>query len=110
MTGGISISGIERMKHFREKNHKTCSAIEAEGKTNREISKYYEFKNKFVIKQLIARYNRKQRMLKAGIVPRRKGRPPKGYIVTSDEKGNKIKRLKMENALLRSFLQIVGRK
>jgi len=110
MTGGISMSGKEGMKHFGEKIISHVLQMKAEGKTNREISEYYEFKDKLVIKQLISRYNRRQRMLKAGILPRRKGRPPNGYIVTADEKDNEIKRLKMENALLRSFLQIVGRK
>lgn len=110
MTGGISMSGQKGMKHFGDKIINDVLKMKAEGKTNREISEYYEFKDKSIIKQLIKRFNRKQRMVEAGIVPRRKGRPPKGYGVTIDEKDNEIKRLKMENELLRSFLQIAGRK
>lgn len=104
------MSGKKGMKHFGEKIINDVLQMRAEGKTNREISDYYELKDKFVIKRLITRYNRNQKMVKTGIVPRRKGRPPKGYIVTDDEKDNEIKRLKMENELLRSFLQNVGRK
>lgn len=110
MTGGINVSGQKGIKHFGEQIISDVLRMKAQGKTNREISEYYGFKDKYVIKQLIKRYNRKQKMIQAGIVPRRKGRPPKGYVVTEAEKDNEIKRLKMENELLRSFLQIAGRK
>lgn len=112
MIGGISMSGKKGIKHFGEHIIDDVLRMKAAGKTNREISEFYEFENKYVIKGLIKRFNRKQKMLLAGIVPRRKGRPPKCYVVTDDEKDkdNEIKRLKMENELLRSFLQIAGRK
>lgn len=110
MTGGVSMSGKKGTKHFGETIIKDVLQMKSEGKTNREISEYYELKDKYVIKQLLVRYNRKQKLLQAGIVPRRKGRPPKSYTATTDEKDNEIKRLRMENELLRSFLQIVGRK
>jgi len=110
MTGGISVSGQKGMKHFGEQIIDDVLKMKGQGKTNREISEYYEFKDKYVIKRLISRYNRKQKMIRAGIVPQRKGRPSKGYVATEDEKDNEIKRLKMENELLRSFLQIAGRK
>jgi hypothetical protein len=42
--------------------------------------------------------------------PRRRGRPRKNKILTEKEKDNEIKRLTMENDLLRSFLQIAGRR
>lgn len=110
MIGGISMSGKKGVKHFGEHIIDDVLRMKAEGKTNREISEFYEFENKYVIKGLIKRFNQKQKMLLAGIVPRRKGRPPKGYVVKEDEKDNEIKRLKMENELLRSFLQVAGRK
>ncbi|NCB53070.1 MAG: hypothetical protein EOM54_14530 [Clostridia bacterium] len=59
---------------------------------------------------LITRHNRTERQIEAGIVPRRRGRPPKGYKATDSEKDNEIKRLKMENELLRDFLRASGRK
>jgi len=84
--------------------------MKAEGKSNREISEFYGLKDKYVIKQLISRYHRKQKKIAAGIVLLSKGRPRKGSELTDeDKKENQIKQLKMENELLRSFLQIVGR-
>ena len=80
------------------------------GKTNREIAEHYGFKDKYVVKQLVSRHNRQKRYEAAGILPRRRGRPPKGYIPTEKEKDNEIKRLKMENELLRDFLHLAGRK
>lgn len=79
------------------------------GKTRQEIADELGLE-KVQIKSWISRYNRKQRQLEHGIVPRRRGRPSKGYQLTEQEKDNEIKRLKMGNELLRDFLQIVGRK
>lgn len=81
-----------------------------EGKTQREIADYYGFKDKYVVKRYLKRQRKKQRCVEAGITPRRRGRPPKGYQSTEQEKDNEIKRLKMENELLRDFLRIAGRK
>jgi hypothetical protein len=85
-------------------------AMKEEGKTNREISEYFGLRDKYVVKQFISRCHRKQKMIEAGILPRRRGRSPKGYQPTEQEKDNEIKRLKMENELLRDFLRIAGRK
>ena len=85
-------------------------AMKEEGKTNREIAEHYGFKDKYVVKQFVSRYNRQQRRIEVGIVPRRRGRPPKGYEPTEQEKDNEIKRLKMENELLRDFLRHAGRR
>ncbi|RGF32660.1 hypothetical protein DW063_10870 [Ruminococcus sp. AF43-11] len=59
--------------------------------------------------------------MKAGIAIRAKGRPPKDYEITEDMKINelkyiiarkdsKIKRLEMENELMRDFLSLTERK
>ena len=85
-------------------------AMKEEGKTNREIAEYFGFRDKYVVKQCISRYHRKQKQQQAGVLPRRRGRPPKGYQPTEQEKDNEIKRLKMENELLRDFLRTAGRK
>lgn len=98
-------------KHFGDVILNEVLVMKEQGKTNREISEYFGFKDKFVIKQLIARYHRKQKKLQAGIVLRPKGRPRKGMELTIEqEKDNQIRQLKMENELLRSFLQIAGRR
>ena len=80
------------------------------GKTNREIAEHFGFKDKYVVKQLIARRNRNERKVQAGIELRRCGRPPKGHQDTEKWKDNEIKRLKMENELLRDFLRLAGRR
>ena len=85
-------------------------AMKQSGKTNREIAEHCGFKDKYVVKQWLRRYNRRQRALEAGIEPRRRGRPPKGCQPTEREKDTEIKRLKMENELLRDFLRLAGRR
>ena len=85
-------------------------AKKAAGKTNREIAEELGFKDKYVVKEWGKRYNRRIREREAGIVPRRRGRPPKGYKPTEQEKDNAIRRLKMENELLRDFLRLAGRR
>lgn len=77
--------------------------MKAAGKTNREIAEEYGFKDKYGVKKCVKRYNRRKRKREAGIQPRRLGRPPKGYVPTEQEKDNEIRRLKMENELLRVF-------
>lgn len=80
------------------------------GKTHREIAEHFGFRDKYVVKEFIKRYNRVRKQVQAGIIPRLRGRPPKGYVSTEKEKDNEIKRLKMENELLRDFLHLAGRK
>jgi len=84
--------------------------MKEEGKTSREIAEHFGFKDKYVVKQLISRENRNKRKAQAGIPPRRPGRPAKGDPITDKEKDYEIKRLKMENKLLRDFLHLVGRR
>ena len=83
--------------------------MKAEGKTKREIAEHFGL-SKEQVKNLINRHNRAERQKAAGILPRRQGRPPKGYKPTEQEKDNEIKRLKMENELLRDFLRHAGRR
>ena len=87
-------------------------AMEAAGKTKREIAEHFGLRDKYVVKQLLARERRKEEKMVAGILPRPKGRPRKD-TPTRDvvaEQAYEIKRLKMENKLLRDFLQLTGRK
>lgn len=71
--------------------------------------------------EFFKRYNRKQRKLAAGITLKRKGRPPKDYAVSEQDKvaelkyilarkDAKIKALEMENELMRDFLSLTERK
>ena len=85
---------------------KEMREMRAAGKTNREIAEYFGFQDKYVV----TKYNRRMRKMEAGIMPRRRRRPPKGYVPTEQEKENEIRRLKMENELLRDFLRLAGRR
>ena len=91
-----------------------------QGKTLREIADKFGFTKKQV-QEFKTRYNRKQRMLSAGITVKRKGRPPKNYAVREQDKVSqlkyilarkdaKIKSLEMENELMRDFLSLTERK
>lgn len=75
------------------------------GKTHREIADYYGFKNKEVVKQLLTRERRKEKQLFSGKISRStKGRAPK------ESPEAELERLRMENKLLRDFLQSIERK
>ena len=81
------------------------------GKTKREIAEHFGMTTEQV-KELLKRYRRRERKIAAGITPRHKGRPrkdaPPRDVVA--EQAYEINRLKMENKLLRDFLQLTGRK
>ena len=82
------------------------------GKTQREVAEHFGFKDKYVVKELLKRQRAKQRKLEAGIVPRPKGRPRKDAAPRDvvREQAYEIERLRMENKLLRDFLQSAGRR
>ena len=94
--------------------------MKEEGLTGREICEKFGFEKK-QYKNFITRYNRKQEKIAAGIAIKRKGRPPKDYQVSKedkvaqlryiiDRKDAKIKTLEMENELMRDFLSLTERK
>jgi len=94
--------------------------LRKQGKSRKEICKELGFSEK-QLHNFITRYNNKQKKIKAGIALRVKGRPPKDYEITEDMKINelkyiiarkdsKIKRLEMENELMRDFLSHTERK
>ena len=87
-----------------------------QGYSLREISDKFGFTYK-QIRAFKTRYNRKQKKLASGIALRKKGRPPKNYVVSEQDKvaelkyilarkDAKIKSLEMENALMRDFLSL----
>lgn len=103
MSGKREYTHVER---FREEILKRREA----GQTFREIAEQLKFKDKYVVKEFFKRERRKQKNIEAGIVPRQRGRQPKEYRNIEAEKDNEIKRLRMENKLLRDFLHLAGRK
>ena len=111
-------------RHINE-YEKEILEMRKQGKSKREICEKFDFS----IKQLtdfITRYNRKQKKLAAGISIKPKGRPRKDgtelppsiqqlskltqlqYELAMKERH--IKRLEMENELMRDFLSLIGRK
>ena len=87
-------------------------AMEAAGKTKREIAEHFGLRDKYVVKQLLTRERRKEKKIIEGIMPRPKGRPRKNAqpIDIVSQQAYEIDRLKLENKLLRDFLQLTGRK
>ena len=94
--------------------------LKAQGLTKREIGNKLGF-SKEQIHNFISRYNEKQRRATAGIALKRRGRPPKDYVVREEDKiaelkyilarkESKIKSLEMENELMRDFLSLTERK
>jgi transposase-like protein len=77
-------------------------AMLEEGKTQREIAEYYGFKDKHVVRRLLHRERKKQ----IQGVPKQRGRKA---AKTLQEYKYENKRLKMENELLRDFLQSTER-
>jgi len=111
-------------RHINE-YEKEILEMRRQGKSKREICEKYGFS----IKQLtdfVTRYNRKQKKLAAGISIKPKGRPRKDgtelppsiqqlskltqlqYELAMKERH--IKRLEMENELMRDFLSLTERK
>ena len=105
-----SISKSEAKKQFKLKRRKSNSIYR----------KKFGFSKK-QYENFITRYNRRQDKIAAGIALKRKGRPPKDYIVSEQDKiaelkyilarkEAKIKSLEMENDLMRDFLSLTERK
>ncbi len=99
--------------------------LKAEGKTQREIGELLGFTRE-QIHGYFKRYNKKQKKLEAGIKINPQGRPSKNRFEVPPSmqqlskttqlqyelarKDRRIKRLEMENELMRDFLSLTGRK
>jgi transposase len=80
--------------------------LEAQGYSHRTAAEELGYTQK-QIKKLIERYHKNQR--KPMQLPAKRGRPRKRVISEEREYQVRINQLEMENELLRSFLQAVGR-
>ena len=83
-------------------------AMRETGQTNREIADHLGVEKR-QIECWVKRRNRKQKKLAAGIPPKPRGRPRKRPLSTTEEYEREISRLRMENKLLRDFLQSTER-
>ena len=87
-----------------EQYEETILQMKAKGCTRREIAGEIGI-TPDQVHQFLCRYNRKQRNIKAGILPKKKGRPSKTRSLEDE-----VLRLRMENELLRDFLSLTERK
>ncbi len=78
------------------------------GKTRQEIADCFGLSKKQV-KNWVTRYNKEQAKLTKGIQPRGKGRPRKDGQPPHQSAAAELKWLRMENQLLRDFLELAGR-
>ena len=106
-------------EHIR-RYEKEIQELKSRGYTRKAIAEELGF-NEIQIKNALYRIYTKQKRINAGEALKVKGRPPKDYEVTEGMKINelkyiiarrdsKIKRLEMENELMRDFLSLTGRK
>ena len=93
--------------HFTAIESVLISMREA-GHTNREIADHLGVEKR-QIECWVNRRNRKQKKLAAGIPPKPKGRPRIQPLTTTEEYQHEIAKLRMENKLLRDFLQLTER-
>lgn len=104
---------MKRSYRHMQEYEKEIIELREKGFSRKEICEKFGF----TIKQyenFIVRYNAKQCRLAAGIIPKKKGRQPKDCVAVGDtvaelkhilaRKDAQIKRLEMENELMRDFL------
>ena len=91
--------------HTSKHRKSTLNELRECGKIRQEIAEELGL-TKIQVKNWIERYNRRMRKNTAGI-PKSRDRKP---AVTLAEYKYEVKRLRMENEILRDFLQLAGRR
>jgi transposase len=84
-------------------------AMRAAGKTRQEIADEFGLTKK-QIKDWINRHNRRQAATEEGKMPKAQGRSRNQARTAEEEREYELKRLRMENELLRDFLRLAGRR
>lgn len=106
-------------RHIKQ-YEKEIFKLREDGLTYREIGERLGIEQ-IKIKKFFERYRINQKKIEAGISLKRRGRPPKDYVVSEQDKITelryilarkeaKIKSLEMENELMRDFLSLTERK
>lgn len=100
---------MEKRKYTKIQTLETeIVSMHEDGKTHREIAEYFGLERSQV-KKCMERFRRRQRKEAAGIPTRPKGRPRKDGQPPHHSETAELKRLRMENQLLRDFLELGGR-
>ena len=102
-----------------EQYEKEILELREQGLTKREIGEKLGF-SKEQIKGVLQRKRRREEKLSYGILPKKRGRPPKEQTTQRNttaelqyqlaRKEARIKQLEMENELMRDFLSLTERK
>ena len=106
-------------RHIKQ-YEKEILQLKSEGLTYQQIGERLGFE-RIKVKQFFERHRIREKNLAAGIALKKKGRPPKDYVVSEQtkvaelryiiaRKDAKIKSLEMENELMRDFLSLTERK
>ena len=119
---GTTIGGFVMPREYRhiKDYEREIEDLRKEGYSSREIGIKFGFSYK-QMRNYFYRHNVEQRKIAAGVAIKRKGRPPKDYVVSEQDKvaelkyilarkDAKIKSLEMENELMRDFLSLTERK
>ena len=100
---------MSRRKYTRLKNlEPEIMKMREEGMCKREIAEYFNLTTEQV-KELLKRYRRRERKLASPIIPQPRGRPRKDGQPPMQDPQKELERLRMENKLLRDFLQSMER-
>ena len=100
--------GKRTYTHVKRLENVIISMREA-GLTRQEIADELGL-TKIQIKSWVNRYNQRNKKLAVGIMPKPKGRPRKDGQTPRQDVQKELERLRMENKLLRDFLQSTERK
>ena len=84
-------------------------AMLSEGKSHREVEEYFGLTGERPVHHLLKQERRREKKLAEGGLAKPKGRPRKDGQLPHQKMETEIKRLRMENKLLRDFLQSVER-
>ena len=86
----------------------TIISMRNNGYTNQEVADYLGLERE-QIKNCIRRHNRNERILASGHTGKPKGRPRKDGQLPKQDPLKELERLRMENKLLRDFMQSMER-
>ena len=117
-----TIGGIFMPRSYRHVKEYEAEILQLKekGYTKREIGEKFGL-SKEQVKGVLKRKRRREEKQSYGIIPKKKGRPPKGCVVREQDKvaelryilarkDARIKTLEMENELMRDFLSLTERK
>lgn len=100
---------MEKRKYTKIKTLETeIVSMHEDGKMHREIAEQFGLE-RIQVKKCMERFRRRQRKEAAGIQTKPKGRPRKDGQPPHQSEAAELKRLRMENQLLRDFLELGGR-